>query len=178
MPMRVTSTATSATTITRRYCINATSRTSAPKLSAMIVIAAAAPGDEPQIAVEPGKTCSFAIIQPRMALAKITEKIQTTNSGQSAAIRPNTDGGMACAIIAPTTACAALNPCLLMVTGRPLMARKMPANIGPSSRAAGRWSHSITTTNNNESVISCNQLRHMGVNVVINGNPFVSPQYE
>ncbi|MNT64537.1 hypothetical protein D3C72_2024480 [compost metagenome] len=54
-PMRATIAAAVATNSTRMYCINATSRTSAPKSPAIATIADAPPGDEPQAPVGPGR---------------------------------------------------------------------------------------------------------------------------
>ena len=44
------------TKMTRRYCMKATSRASAPNASAISTIALAAPGVEPHTAVVPGST--------------------------------------------------------------------------------------------------------------------------
>lgn len=59
-----TTEAISATRITRAYCMKATSRTSAPSDSANTTIAVAPPGEAPQIATFPGRTCQRISNQP------------------------------------------------------------------------------------------------------------------
>ena len=52
------------TKMTRRYCMKATRRWSAPKAPAISTMAVAAPGDEPQTAVVPGRMRQRLISQP------------------------------------------------------------------------------------------------------------------
>ena len=72
---------------TRVYCMKATSRMSAPKLADISVMALAAPGEEPQTAVVPGRIAGLAsIAQPSSALAAVTETTPTAKTGQWARI--------------------------------------------------------------------------------------------
>ena len=63
--------------------MKATSCASAPKASAISIIADAAPGEEPHTAVVPGSTDQRLIAQPRTPLAAITASTTARNSGQS-----------------------------------------------------------------------------------------------
>jgi hypothetical protein len=58
--------------------MNATSRASAPKASAIATIAEAAPGAEPQIAVLPGRTPKRVSSRPSPAATAITEPMPST----------------------------------------------------------------------------------------------------
>ena len=56
--------------------MTATSLMSPPKASAISTIAVAAPGEEPQTAVEPGSTFQRARAKPRPAAKRMTEPIE------------------------------------------------------------------------------------------------------
>lgn len=56
-----TTAAVTATKMTRTYCMNATSRASAPNASAISTIAVAPPGEAPQTPAVPGRICQRLI---------------------------------------------------------------------------------------------------------------------
>lgn len=81
-PSEATSEAARATSSTRRYCIKATSLTSAPKASAITTMAVAPPGEDPHRAAEPGSTRQQVSSQPSRKLTATTITTAPTNSGQ------------------------------------------------------------------------------------------------
>ena len=103
---RAKSEATLATQATRRYCMKATSRASAPKASAISTIAVAPPGAEPHTPTLPGKICQRLMSQPRRLLAAITEVTTANSTGAFASTSWTMDGVIVLAIRQPTTACA------------------------------------------------------------------------
>ena len=128
---------------------------SAPPLSAISVMAVAAPGEVPQIAVVPGSTRKYASTAPRMLLTTITETTAARNSGQSCNSVPTMAGVMVAAIMQPTTACPIRNSQCDTPTEPPQTATtRMPPIIGPSSRAAGRPAHSSTVVKTTDSASS------------------------
>jgi hypothetical protein len=70
-----TAEAITATSTTRRYCMKATRRASAPNSSAMTTIEVAAPGEDPQIAVVPGRMRQRANAHPSALLAASTPSV-------------------------------------------------------------------------------------------------------
>ena len=98
--------AATATMTTRRYCMRATRRTSAPKPSAISVMTVAAPGKAPHIAVVPGRTRRRASSQPSATLAAITDRTPPRKVGQSCAISLIVEGRTTRAIRQPTIAWA------------------------------------------------------------------------
>ena len=79
-----TSAAVIDTKMTRRYCMKATSRWSAPKAPAISTMAVAAPGEEPQTAVVPGRMRQRLISQPSRLEAATVAITTPRNSGHSA----------------------------------------------------------------------------------------------
>ena len=71
------------TKMTRRYCMKATRRWSAPNAPAISTMAVAAPGDEPQTAVVPGRILQRLISQPSKLDAASVASTTTRNSGHS-----------------------------------------------------------------------------------------------
>ena len=84
--------------------MNATRRASAPKASAISIIAVAPPGEAPQTAVEPGSTCQRLISHPSVLLATITADTSAMNSGQSSRNVSMMPGVIELAMRQPTTA--------------------------------------------------------------------------
>ncbi len=76
--------------------------------------------------------------QPSVLLAAITAMTTVRNNGQSRSISPTIVGGILRAIMQPMTACAISTSRCGTRRLAPATARRMPAIIGPSSRAAGR----------------------------------------
>src|SRR5262245_18505361 len=99
--------ATLVTHMTRRYCMKATRRTSAPYASANIVIEAAPPGAEPQIALVPGSTCQRASDQPTIAAITMVDMTPSANTGHCIATSFTMDAGMARAIMQAMMPCVA-----------------------------------------------------------------------
>ncbi len=130
-----------ATTITRRYCIKATSLESAPNSSAINTMAAAAPGEEPQIAVVPGSTLSLLITQPIRLLAAIVVNTINGNNSQCWAKVESMPDEIDCATRQPIMACAAINNLRGSCSVPPARLQMIPATIGPSSKAPGRCIH-------------------------------------
>ena len=102
--MREITDAATATITTRAYCMNATSRASAPNASAISIIAVAPPGEAPHTAVEPGSTCQRLISQPSVLLATITAETSAMKSGQSSRNVSIIPGVIEFAMRQPTTA--------------------------------------------------------------------------
>jgi hypothetical protein len=73
----------------------------------MIIIALAPPGEEPQTAVEPGRTPNRLIVQPMRPLAAITAAIAPRKRGAFFTKARMMAGVMARAIRQPRIACAA-----------------------------------------------------------------------
>ena len=143
-----------ATTITRRYCIKATSRESAPNSSAINTMAAAAPGEEPQIAVVPGSTLSLLITQPIRLLAAIVENTINGNSSQCWAKVESIPDEIDCATRQPMMACAAINNLRGSCSVPPFKLQTIPASIGPSSSAPGSFIHCRQNAKTAERIIS------------------------
>ena len=148
-----TSDAASATITTRRYCMNATRRASAPNSPDISIITEAPPGATPHTAVVPGSTFSLAIIQPRAALVAMIAATTARNSGQFLKKVMMMSPVMERATNRPTMVCAT-------DTGRrgtrirpPFVASRMPASIGPSSRAAGSATSSRSAASMTEPAI-------------------------
>ena len=79
---RATIVAMAATITTRRYCMKATSRASAPKAPDISIIAEAPPGAVPHTAVVPGNTFSRVSAQPSAALRPTMASTTLRNNGQ------------------------------------------------------------------------------------------------
>jgi len=116
----------------------------------MMVIADAAPGDEPQMAVVPGNKPVRLSNQPKKLDATIVETVPIKNKGHSRAIFANTVNGKLFAIIMPKTPCAIKNMGFGSFMPAPLVAKIMAVIIGPSNNAAGSRKSSNITTNTNE----------------------------
>jgi hypothetical protein len=136
--IRATRAAVAVTTATRRYCINATSRTSAPYDSAISTMADAAPGAKPHTAVVPGNTWRRIISQPSTALARITAQVTSKNTGQPAATLASADGFMLAAIRQPSTPCPKANPTGGTLSRMSRVENTIPAAMHPSNTAAGK----------------------------------------
>ncbi len=134
---RATIEAPAATTATRRYCMKATRRASAPWASASTIMAVAAPGLDPHNTAVPGKMCMRVISQPRKVLAAITASTPNTKTGQRLRISPAMASGAMAAIMQPMRPCASRKAALGTRAVPPLAAIAIPANMGPNSRAAG-----------------------------------------
>src|SRR5471032_432270 len=135
--MRATNAAAVATNSTRRYCMKATSRTSAPKSPAMATIALAPPGEEPHAPVGPGKLLNLTSSQPDNPLASRVA-ISTSNTiGQSLSKGGRIEGDRLWAIIQPKIPCAILKKIGAIRTVAPSNPIMTPTIIGPSSKAAG-----------------------------------------
>ena len=134
---RATTDALSTTMMTRRYCMNATSRGSAPYSSAIAIIAEAAPGEEPQAAVVPGSTANRVSPQPTSPPATIVVATVSSISGQSATTVATIEPVIACATRQPISACAAKKNGRGTRTVAPRRASTTPVSIGPSRNAAG-----------------------------------------
>ncbi|MNP56577.1 hypothetical protein D3C76_1513120 [compost metagenome] len=126
-----------ATNSTRRYCMNATNRTSAPKSPAIATIAEAPPGDEPQAPVGPGSPLKRTRHQPETPLAASVAKSTSSTSGQSSSNGVRIAGERLCAIMQPSTAWATINRRVGMRTVAPNSPIATPTIIGPSNSAAG-----------------------------------------
>ena len=79
-----TSAAVIETKMTRRYCMKATRRWSAPKAPAISTMAVAAPGEEHQTAVVPGRMRQRLISPPSRLEAATVAIITARKSGHSA----------------------------------------------------------------------------------------------
>ncbi len=141
---RATTEAPPATTATRRYCMKATSRASAPCASAITIMAVAAPGLEPHNTAVPGRICMRVIHQPSNVLTAMTANTPNTKIGQRLSISPAMDNGASFAIMQPMSPCARRNPQPGTRAVPPAAAIAIAANMGPSSRAAGIRTHSST----------------------------------
>ena len=147
---RATADATAATSTTRRYCMSATSRASAPKAPDISIMTDAPPGAVPHTAVVPGSTLHRVSSQPSAVLAATMPMMTLRKSGQSLR-NLNT--------ISPVTARATRQPMMVWAakTGRrggrivpPLHPTTMPAIIGPRSRAAGKAATSSSAARGTE----------------------------
>src|ERR1700733_14390688 len=83
--------ATMATMTTRTYCMKATSRASAPYASAITIMADAAPGNNPQMAVVSGKMRNLLMIQPSTQLATMTSRLVVAGRAVYVAIGRDVD---------------------------------------------------------------------------------------
>ncbi|OMP13301.1 hypothetical protein COLO4_01916 [Corchorus olitorius] len=119
-PMRATTAAAVATNSTRRYCINATSRTSAPKSPAIATIADAPPGDDPHAPVGPGSELKRTSRKPDSPLAASVSSSTASTTGQSSSSGERIAGDRLWPIMQPSTACASTNSRLSMRTVAPL----------------------------------------------------------
>ena len=101
-------------------------------------MAEAAPGSEPQIAVEPGKTRVLVRAQPNRALTTSTDSAAAMNKGQSCTISCRIAGVIFCAIMPPIAACAMMKS-LGETCARPSKPETIPpAAMAPRSSPAGR----------------------------------------
>ena len=130
------------TMMTRRYCMKATSRLSAPKADAIRTMAVEAPGAEPQTAVVPGRMRSRLIDQPRKLDAATVDTTAIRMMGQSAAIVVRMASSMEPAMMQPISVCEALNASEGTRTVKPPTPQAMATSIGPMRKAAGRCAHS------------------------------------
>ena len=137
--------------------MKATSRMSAPKDADMIVMAEAAPGNEPQIAVVPGSTWNFASAQPSEQAATTTETTPARKIGQSRDSSARMESGIDRAIMQPMTPCAKSPIVCGMATGQSRAASRIAAPIGPISSAAGIWVNSRIATNRTDRASSAAQ---------------------
>ena len=124
-------------------------------VSDISVIAVAAPGDEPQIAVVPGKTRERVSSQPSSEAAAIVDRTPIRKIGHSAAISAQIDRGR---IAGDHDADDALGerrrPARGMWTAPPLAASRTAATIGPSSSAAGSCIAASAAANSSDRTIS------------------------
>ena len=134
---RATSAATAATSTTRRYCISATRRASAPYSSDMRVMTEAAPALLPHRPVVPGSNCRRVITTPSRLEAATTRTTPAVNSTQWRRTSSTIDSGTILAIRQPTMPWASTKGGSGKRTLPPLADSRMPASSGPSSRAAG-----------------------------------------
>ena len=104
--MRETPEAVSTTMNTRRYCMKATRRASAPYSSDMAVMAAAPPGEEPQAAVLPGRAPYLVSTQPTTAPAAMVVATTASMTIQSWAMDRRMEALIAWATWQPMTAWA------------------------------------------------------------------------
>ena len=158
---RATIAAAIVTMTTRRYCMNATRRTSAPNVSAISTMAVEAPGADPHTAVVPGRMRRRLIDQPRKLDAATVESTAISTSSQSAAIVAKMSTRIAVAIRLPMTACAASKA----KRGARIVAPDVPSTIAaimaPISRAAGTVNASSTNTSSTVATASsahCNGM--------------------
>src|SRR5471030_2873135 len=135
--MRATNAAAVATNSTRRYCMKATSRTSAPKSPAMATIALAPPGEEPHAPVGPGRLLNLTSNQPDNPLASSVEMSTSNTIGQSLSKGGRIEGDRLWAIIQPKIPCAILKKIGAIRTVAPSNPIITPTIIGPNSNAAG-----------------------------------------
>ena len=135
---RATIEPTAATSTTRRYCMNATSRASAPKAPDISIMTEAPPGAVPHTAVVPGSTFNRASVQPRAVLVATMAITTLRNSGQSSRNLSTMSPVSARATRHPTMVCAARTGSRGVRIVPPLLATRMPAIIGPRSSAAGK----------------------------------------
>ena len=96
--------AVSPTTTTRRYCMKATSRASAPNSSAKIIMALAAPGSKPHTAVVPGINLLRLTSHPKKQLMPTVAAVIMMNSVHWLARFAIMDGVIALAIKQPIDA--------------------------------------------------------------------------
>ena len=156
---RETNDAEQTTSATRRYCMKATRRISAPYSSAMAIIAEAAPGEQPQAAVVPGSVPALTISQPTMPPAMTVLVTTSSIVGQSRTIEVRIDGVSVRAIRQPMIACA---PIRLQRGERklePPTPNVIAAIIGPSMSAPGRAAHSRTAVSSSEAISRASQRR-------------------
>ena len=147
---RATSEATAATITTRRYCMNATSRGSAPNDPDITIITEAPPGAVPHTAVVPGSDLSRVSTQPMAQLMATMASTTLRNSGQPARKATTMSPVIARATRQPTTVWAASTGSRGGRILPPLLPMTMPAIIGPSSNAAGRAISSKTAASTTE----------------------------
>ena len=122
---------------TRRYCMNATRRVSAPKADAMTMMAEAAPGDMPQTAVVPGSTRQRVMAQPSAVHAPMIASTTPRKSGHPFKKVPRMAGVRNRAIMQPMTAWQAWKKGRGMRMVPPQHSVVIAAIIGPRKRAAG-----------------------------------------
>lgn len=98
----------------------------------------AAPAEEPQIAVVPGRMPVRAISQPDSVLTPMTERTTSSMSGQFCAKVPTKSSDTMVAIISASTTCTTKKKMRGRRIVPPQSATTMPASIGPISSAAGK----------------------------------------
>jgi hypothetical protein len=103
----------------------------------MIIMAEAAPGATPQIAVVPGSTLRRLIAQPSKPLTRMITSTTPMNSGQSLVKEWTMSAVSARPMRQPTMVCAASTGSRGALMRPPLMPISTPASIAPSRNAAG-----------------------------------------
>ena len=163
----------SPTAATRRYCMTATSRMSAPNASAIRTMAVAAPGEEPQIAVVPGSAFQRARRTPSTAAIAITAPIPIRKIGHCLSIVAIEAAPMALAMRQPITPCARMNDRGGICTRPSNDASRIAPAIAPNSSAAGSPASRKRATQASVAPMSAAQCRTAGRALSFSGRIFM-----